>query len=390
MSRPSILAPLGYYLPGFKGGGPVRSIANLVDALGHEFDFRIVCGDRDLGDEMPYPGIAAGNWTQVGSAQVRYTAPHEQTLAGLARIIRSTPHDILYLNSFFSPRFTILPLIARRLGLVARRPLVLAPRGEFSPGALSLKSVKKRIYRTLATSTGLLSGIIWQASSEHELADIQTALGVRASDIFVVMNLPATVVAPAPHTPRKPDEPLRIVFLSRISPKKNLDYALRVLAAVRAPVNFSIVGPPEDAAYLAECQRLAEVLPVHVNVRWCGGIDPADVPHAMAGHDLFFLPTRGENFGHVIAEALGAGTPVLISDATPWRGLAEQGIGDDLPLADPVAFVAAIERAAALVPGEAAARRACAFNHAVERLKASDDVEAHRRLFTAALERAGQ
>ena len=56
----------------------------------------------------------------------------------------------------------------------------------------------------------------------------------------------------------------------------------------------------------------------------------------MAANDLFFLPTRGENFGHVIAEALSVGTPVLISDQTPWRKLAAVGLGHDLPLAVPV------------------------------------------------------
>jgi glycosyltransferase involved in cell wall biosynthesis len=49
---------------------------------------------------------------------------------------------------------------------------------------------------------------------------------------------------------------------------------------------------------------------------------------------FFLLPTAGENFGHVILEALTSGCPVLISDQTPWRALQEEGIGWDLSLND--------------------------------------------------------
>jgi glycosyltransferase involved in cell wall biosynthesis len=43
------------------------------------------------------------------------------------------------------------------------------------------------------------------------------------------------------------------------------------------------------------------------------------VPGVFRQYDLFVFPTRGENFGHVIIESLSVGTPVLLSDRTPWR-----------------------------------------------------------------------
>ncbi len=52
----------------------------------------------------------------------------------------------------------------------------------------------------------------------------------------------------------------------------------------------------------------------------------------LSGHDLFFLPTLGENFGHVIYEALSAGLPVLLSDQTPWGQVNAQGAGWCFPL----------------------------------------------------------
>ena len=75
-----------------------------------------------------------------------YVSPANQTVAVLAKVIKNTPHDVLYLNSFFSPVFTLKPLLARFFGALPRRPVVLAPRGEFSAGALKMKGMKKTSY----------------------------------------------------------------------------------------------------------------------------------------------------------------------------------------------------------------------------------------------------
>ena len=69
-----ILIVVGRYLPGFRAGGPIRSIANTVDWLGDEFEFQIVTADRDIGDKCPYPGIRRDDWQMVGKGQVRYVS----------------------------------------------------------------------------------------------------------------------------------------------------------------------------------------------------------------------------------------------------------------------------------------------------------------------------
>jgi hypothetical protein len=76
--------------------------------------------------------------------------------------------------------FTLHPLLARRLHLVPARPTVLAPRGEFSHGALMLKRFKKTVYRTATRLARLDRRLIWQASSDYEATDIQRFLGSRA------------------------------------------------------------------------------------------------------------------------------------------------------------------------------------------------------------------
>src|SRR2546426_8034769 len=125
-AKASVLVVVHDYLPGYKAGGPVRTIANMVDRLSDEFDFRVVTSDRDRFDDTPYTGVVFDSWNRVGKAQVYYLSKRSKSLRAIARIISSTPHDVLYLNSFFDPVFTQVPLWARRLGLLPPKPVVLA------------------------------------------------------------------------------------------------------------------------------------------------------------------------------------------------------------------------------------------------------------------------
>lgn len=139
MSRPIVLVFARYYLPGFKAGGPVRSIDNLVGHLGDEFDFHVVTSDRDLGDGGAYPGVTAGARTKVRKATVTYLSPGEQSFGGICRLLRTTPHDAVYLNSFFDPVFSAVPLLVRRFGLAPRKPIWSRREGSFLPGRLRSK-----------------------------------------------------------------------------------------------------------------------------------------------------------------------------------------------------------------------------------------------------------
>ena len=73
--KKKILVFVARYLPGYKSGGPIRSISNLVESLGGEFDFYVVTSDRDAGEDRPYPSIRRSSWTEVGNARVLYLPP---------------------------------------------------------------------------------------------------------------------------------------------------------------------------------------------------------------------------------------------------------------------------------------------------------------------------
>jgi glycosyltransferase involved in cell wall biosynthesis len=358
----------------------------MVEALGDEFEFRIVTSDRDMLDSKPYGNIQPDRWCRIGRSWVYYASKGNCGVRQWARLMRGQPHDVLYLNSLFDPIFTIKPLLARRhLGL-GSKAVVVAPRGELSPGALTLKWWKKSPFLAVAKLFELYRDVLWHASTDEEATLIRESFG-DVERIIVARNLP--VQNPSSMSITHPDEPgkaLRIVFLSRISRMKNLDYALRVLSQCTTPVRFDIWGTIEDAGYWAACLKLVQNMPSHVQVAYKGVADHEDVLNILAGYDLFFLPTRGENYGHVIAESLSVGTPVLLSDQTPWRALAEHGVGWDLPLDKAgTAFLQAIETASWKVPAERAEWRRRVWKYALERSRDPHLVNANRDVFLMAL-----
>lgn len=378
----SILTFVGAYLPGYKAGGPLRSISNLVEQLGDEYDFRIVTADRDRGDSAAYPGLDDGAWHPVGKAQVRYLRPDEMRLRIIARLMRETPHDVLYLNSFFSPVFATRPLLAMRLGLSPRKPVILAPRGEFSKGALTIRPRKKRAFMAASRLLGLHETAYWQATTEFEADDIIREIGPKARNrIHVAQNLPRASGAPPAPRDRMPADPLHLVFLSRIVPKKNLLFALEALCDVKVPVRFTIMGPKEDKGYWQACQKVIRKLPSHVEIVETGPIAADDVSKYLSEHDLFFFPTLGENYGHVISEAFQAGLPVLTSDQTPWRDLAAEGVGQDLELNQKQGFVDYIHAMSALSDFQRNELRRKCWEYARRRTKPELVLSAYRDMF---------
>jgi glycosyltransferase involved in cell wall biosynthesis len=397
---PVVLILLGSYLPGYKGGGPIRSIENLVAALGGEFSFKIVTLDRDLGDQSPFLDIVVNRWVRVGQADVMYLQPGFRGLFGMCALLHSVDRETgLYVNSFFATRFSILPLVMRWLKLCRPSYLVLAPRGEFSPGALYFKRPRKRLFIWISQRLALHRDVIWQASSALEAADIHRQFPLAknvpiaevipglnsdkdwASRVATTSDLTALMGATGSERRAKKSGELHAVFVSRISRKKNLVGALKMLVGLSGNVFFDIFGPAEDREYFAECQQEIAALPLNIEARYCGQIEHAKTAHVFSDHDLFLFPTFGENYGHVISEALVAGCPVLISDQTPWRNLEADGVGWDIPLNETERFRSVLQQC---VDGDNewhAALSKRARDYGVKHASAPQTIDANRRLF---------
>jgi glycosyltransferase involved in cell wall biosynthesis len=388
-----ILTLLDYYLPGTYAGGALRSVANLIEMLGDDLEFLVVTRDRDARSTEKYPEIVPGTWTSLGRAKVMYLSPDQIRRGMLRQIVADTPHDVLYLNSLFSRGFTLSLLAYRRVAMIPARPVVLAPRGQLSPGALGMGGRKKRAFLAAARLTGLYRDVTWQASSPEEEREIHEHFDMprNRANVVVAPDLPTPwgQLTRIPHR-RKRAHSLEATFISRVVRKKNLHTAIELIREMPAPTRFDVFGPPEDPEYLRECEAAMATLPPPVQARYVGPLSYDEIAPTFARYDLFLFPTLGENFGHVLIESLAAGCPVAVSDRTPFRDLEAFGAGWVVPLEDLDRFRRVLEACAAMGPDDHARMSNAAREYARRVITDPAPIEQNRTLFVVAAGAAPQ
>ena len=312
--RVAVFVPL--FPPARFGGGPIRTLDALTDQQPERFHSLIFTSDRDLGESIRLP--VRSNQRIEGSGRDKYYVSVDglKTLATGYRVVRNYRPSIIYLNGFFTPIFSLVPQLLSALGFFQGAGLVLAPRGEFSPGALAIRSRKKRWFLRLFKGLRLHRRVVWHASSVREMQDIQREFGARAK---VLIRENETRL---PESAELPDGesrgPLRVIFVSRISEKKGLHRLLESLCGTSGEIELSVFGNVEDVDYFKLCEEIADRLPPSVRYRFRGHLNPDSVRSELVHFDLFAFPTAGENFGHVIAESLSSSCPVMCADNTPW------------------------------------------------------------------------
>ena len=366
MTRPTVLVMMGGYWPGHEATGPNQSLRQMCAALQDRADFRIVGRDRPFDGE---PTGETGCWIEREAMGVRYVAPGRGLWQRLGAIVRETPHDLLWLNGYHDPEFTLGPLLYRRAGRLPARATLLSTRGELAAGAITLKSWKKRLYGAMMRRSGMLRDVWLHATSSGEAADAAKAAPF-ARGVLTAPNVRLPVAAQPGASPTS--EALRIVSVGRVTAVKNVLAMIEVLGRVERPVQFHLYGPIEEPDYWARCRAGIAALPPHVAVEHHPPVPNEQIPAIMAQSDLFFAMTRGENFGHAIFEALACGVPVLISDRTPWDRLEERDAGWALPLEHEAEFAARIDAVATADERQRARRSAGAVAVAADHLARAD------------------
>jgi glycosyltransferase involved in cell wall biosynthesis len=333
--KPKVLIICNYYLPGYKAGGGLRTIVHMVERFGNEFDFRIITFNHD-GDKIPFSSVKTNDWNQVEKAQVYYLTEDTTKLLKIRELIHQVNPQVIYLNSVFSV-LTIFLLILRKSKLIGKIPVILAPEGELSKGALQLKASKKKAFVKFAKSAGLYKNLIWKVTAEPEESEAKRFKGSDGK-IFIAPNMPSQTIFEEYEQDSKPIKKVgeaKMIFLSRYVRKKNFKWLVENLKGIAGNLQIDIYGPLEDELYWEETLSVLKDLPANIKVDYKGFITHELVLETLFKYHFFMLPTLGENFGHVFVEALAAGCPLIISDRTPWVKLENQQIGWDLGLEEP-------------------------------------------------------
>lgn len=378
MAKKRILIFIDWYLPGFKAGGPIQSVANLVAHLKEEFDFSIITRNADYCETIPYENIKSDEWNiREDGTKVFYFSEGALTRSNIRKIIRSTDFDFLYLNGIFSVYFTLIPLFYMRKK--RSKPVIIAARGMFAESALGVKKTKKKFFIHSARIIKLFDNVTFHATNEMEKTSIQKVLG--KVPIKVAANLFEKEFVSRLPIRQKRAGILKLVNVARIAPEKNLLYALKVLTQVKEDVEFDFYGPVYNQEYWAECKLILDELPQNVKANYKGSIESSKVSGLLEQYHMMFMPTAGENFGHVILQSLSAGCPVIISDQTPWVDLSSKNAGWDLSLESSSLFADTIDKCAKMGQTDYNKFSEAAFNLAKKYCENNEILVQNKHLF---------
>ena len=316
----------------------MQSIANLVKEFSEGVQYYIFCSDTDL-NGAALENITTGKWIKFNEHTLVWYADHTKTSDSLVKQVETIKPDVLYIIGIYSWHFNIVPL------LYCKAPKkILSTRGMLHPGALSQKKWKKKIYLAIFKLMEYQHKVKFHATDMEEEQYISNYFR-KDVEIAIAGNF-SNSIGLLPLANKNPGA-LKMISIALISPMKNILTVLKALEKVHDHIQYDIYGPVKDHDYLRECKEQAKLLPSNIVVVWQGELQPADIPQALGEAHIFILPSKSENFGHAIYEALSAGRPVITSHNTPWQSLmpSKAGVNVESPLElkDAILFFAAMD-----------------------------------------------
>ncbi|MFQ4140596.1 hormogonium polysaccharide biosynthesis glycosyltransferase HpsP [Chlorogloeopsis sp. ULAP02] len=226
--------------------------------------------------------------------------------------------DLAHIHALFSPVSSVAAAICRHRKL----PYILRPLGTLDPADLRKKRQLKKFYALILEGKNIAGAAAMHFTSIQE-AKISERFGVATHDLVI----PLGVIPPNEEGERVnmvrsqfaiPANVPLVLFMSRIDPKKGLNLlipALEKLLAAGLNFHFVLAGTnPQDPDYeeKIKSQIYNSCLRSHTTIT---GFVTGELKSALLqAADIFVLPSYYENFGIAVAEAMAAGTPVIISD----------------------------------------------------------------------------
>ncbi len=302
-------------------GGPAYSVPSLVRGL------------RQIGDEVCLRSLEDGAGIEESDdvslhplSKLPFARSFSFSRSLQAAVERDLQNfDIVHSHGMWLAA-NVLPGLAHK-SKKHRSRLVVSPRGMLAPAALNYSRWKKTALWHLAQRRALLAADMIHATSAEECRDVR-ALGVTAPIVII----PNGVDVPERYEHDAERFRFTLLYIGRVHPKKGLDRLIDAWTMICADFpdwQLEIVGPSEDrhAEWLNERAMKAGAVRYSIAPAAFG----TDKDRIYREADLFVLPTRSENFGLVVAEALSHELPVVCTDGAPWERLPVEGCGWWIP-----------------------------------------------------------
>jgi len=331
-------------------GGPSRAIVLMETAL-RERGIDVETATTDDDGPGKRNGRACGRPLREGDATrwyfrkaMEFYKPSPAFARWAAREVGR--FDVVHIHGLFSFTSTAAARAARRAGV----PYVVRPLGALNLyGTTRRRPWLKRLSIAWIEAPLLARAAAVHFTSEQEAAQARR-LGIAMNEAVIPLAVEGLQERAAqPHRPARDSGGLRLLFLSRLDPKKNVEQLLEAVARLRAQqpgIGLQVAGDGSPA-YVATLKARAESLGLAGTVTWSGHVEGAAKAAAFADADLFVLPSLSENFGIAAAEALAAGVPCLLGeDVAIAQEVAQAGAGA-VTAPDAASIAGAITRLAA-------------------------------------------
>ena len=223
-------------------------------------------------------------------------------------------YDLYHANGLWTCPTHFTAEIAKK----QNKPCVIAPHGMLYPQALQVSAWKKKIVSTVFQRKDMETASCLQATCMAELEHIR-AFGLN-NPVAVIPN--GLVIDDSLEIRKTSNSVRRFAFVGRLNRIKNVDLLLSAwskLGDKTRNCELLIIGDG-DTAYKKELEEFATANKLN-NVRFLGFIMGKDLQKLVHSIDFQILPSKSENFGMVVPEALIQGVPVIASKGTPWSDL---------------------------------------------------------------------
>lgn len=323
-----VLHVSAYFAPAFVYGGPPRSILGLCQGLqAHGVDVQVMtttaAGSRELPAAIDRPVTYDGvpvRYFPLAEPRRFWNAP--QLRPALGREVAS--YDLVHIHGLWHVPGWDAARLARRRGV----PYVVSPRGMLEREALAIHGARKAVAFRLIERRNLRSAAFLHATSPREA---ETLAASRLGPPIVVASNGVNADESRSSSPSAALDRFGIgaqrfvLFLGRIHPIKRLD----LLAAAwpllrRRDVRLVIAGPDEADHRRTIAGRFAAsgVEPI-----WTGAVEGADRAALLTAASALVVCSDSESFGLSAAEAMAAGTPVVVTRTCSWAEIEREGTG---------------------------------------------------------------
>ncbi len=308
----TIFISIPWFSPAYKAGGPIQSITNLLNNYSNNIEYKIFCSNTDLNNEL-LNNIEKDKWIRYNDCTQVWYSSKNSTSKNLKAQVSLLKPDIIFIIGIFSWSYNIVPLL-----FCKAKKKILSVRGMLHPGALSQKKIKKRLFLNLLKLVSIKKTTSFHATDNAEAEYIKKEFGENAT-VHVAGNFGRVMCTS--QMLYKEVGILKLITIALISPMKNYLLVIDALQNCTANIEYNIYGPIKDTEYWELCKKQMVLLPSNIRVQYQGEIKPTEIENALSQNHVFIMPSKSENFGHALIEALSSGKPIITSNATPWNNL---------------------------------------------------------------------